>query len=321
MNRQPDYMPVQPDSSQAVAEAETSSPPVSLAPPPPSAPAEFLSAQWLITAARDVIRPEIAPPPASAPGEFLISQYLSGEWPEVPHALSEKDIFSEAQPPAVLNAEELACLSQEISVGAEFEDGQNREGGASSDPPPVTIRSVPLEAGEEISQIFLPHRGLVTDVPNQGQALILTSKRLIAFRGVEGFRDTHYALVSEISQCTVRTGQRNWGAIWKGILVMAGGAVLYLVMGYWLAGRISGPNIPVLNVDLAPLVAIFIILLGALLFLVNCLTRPEGAMVFHGEGIAIEFPFRSSLDLGPVYALVDEIHSAHRNRQEQGPED
>ena len=158
--------------------------------------------------------------------------------------------------------------------------------------------------------MFLPDEGLVDDVPPSGQALILTNRRLIAFRGVEGFRDTHLAMASEIAQCSVRTGQRNWGAILQGLMVMVGGAFLYLVVGYWLAGQVSGPNVPVLNIDVAPLIALLIILAGLLILASNYFTRPAGAIIFHGQGVEIAFPFRSSLDLRQVYDFVDLAHSA-----------
>ena len=94
---------------------------------------------------------------------------------------------------------------------------------------------------------------------------------------------------------------------------MVGGAVLYLVVGYWLAGQISGPNVPVLDIDVAPLIALIIILAGLLVLLQNYLTRPAGALIFHGEGLEIAFPFRSSLDVGQVYDFVDLAHSIRRN--------
>ena len=149
-------------------------------------------------------------------------------------------------------------------------------------------------------------------VPRSGQVLILTNQRLIAFRGVEGFRDTHIANSSEIAQCSVRTGQRNWGAIMQGAMIMVGGAFLYLIVGYWLAGQVSGPNIPVLNIDVAPLIALLIVLAGVFVLASNYFTRPAGAVIFHGEGMEIAFPFRSSLDVQQVYDLVDLAHSSRR---------
>ena len=288
--------------------------PPPFSPPPPSAPSEFLASQWmaLAPALADVPRLAPAPPPPSAPGEFLSAQWLSGETAEVESNDSETDLFAGALPQAIESVEDLERLATEAPrldgstslAEAEQEDADEYSA--------VRIRGVPLARGEEIVQVFLPNEGLTQVVPPSGQVMILTSQRLIAFRGVEGFRDTHFALTSEISQCSVRTGQRNWGATLQGLMIMVGGAFLYLVVGYWLAGRISGPNVPVLNIDVAPFIALLIILAGLLVLLQNYFTRPAGAVIFHGEGVEIAFPFRSSLDLSQVYEFVDKAHAERR---------
>ena len=175
---------------------------------------------------------------------------------------------------------------------------------------------MPLQSGENVSRVFLPNDGLAEQVPPSGQALILTSQRLIAFRGVEGYRDTHIAWTSEITQSSVRTGQRNWGAALQGLMIIIGGAILYLIVGYWLAGQISGPRIPALNIDVAPFIALLIILAGVFILLQNYFTRPAGAMIFRGEGVEIAFPFRSSLDVGQVYDFVDLAHEERRRFNE-----
>ncbi len=287
---------------------------MALTPPPPSAPVEFLGGQWLVS-----LLPEnsgtgselsLTPPPASAPSEFL-----SGQWWDASIATAEKGIENGSDFFAVLPAmnqsvEELEALAavdtgepgDTDSGGLGEGDGGDAQGPLSSS---VRIRGVPLAVGEIIARVFIPDRGLVPEVPPEGQALILTDRRLIAFRGVEGFRDTHMARSSEIVQCSVRTGQRNWGAILQGIMIMVGGAILYLIVGYWLAGQISGPNVPVLNIDVAPLIALLIVLAGLFVLLQNYFTRPAGAMIFHGEGMEIAFPFRSSLDLEQVYDFVN----------------
>lgn len=279
-----------------------------LTPPPPSAPSEFLTAQWVDATGRDGIRPPVDPPPPSAPSEFLSAQWRAGKPTESEPAKTETDVFAEALPERVERAEDLeGTLELEPPPSAEEDERRQADTG-----PAVRIRGLPLGQEEEIAQVFLPNEGLAGAVPRTGQALILTNRRLIAFRGVEGFRDTHFALTSEISQCSVRTGQRNWGAILQGFMIMVGGAFLYLVVGYWLAGRISGPNVPVLNMDVAPFIALLIILAGLLVLLQNYFTRPAGAVIFHGEGVEIAFPFRSSLDLSQVYEFVDMTHAAGR---------
>ena len=291
--------------------------PLRMTPPPASAPGEFLEAQWVKTSSRKVHRDgatvDPTPPPASAPSEFLEAQWqepVKDTWNADEELLK---VFAEGFPETVLDNEDLERLrSEALREGQREEPSQAAETPGADSPPRLRVRNVPLEADETITSVFLPNDGVSNRVPQSGQALILTSKRLIAFRGVEGYRDTHMAMTSEIVQCSVRTGQRNWSAVLQGLMIVAGGAFLYLIVGYWLAGQISGPNVPVLNIDVAPLISLLIILVGLFVLLQNYLTRPAGAVIFHGAGVEIAFPFRSSLDMGQVYDFVDLVTPPRR---------
>ena len=283
-----------------------------LTPPPPSAPGEFLEAQnhsGGFLPSTPVSPNPVTPPPPSVPTEFLDVQQWRDASSKGPAGLME-DFLKSGSP-----------LPQEFETGVwslqwpEEEPAQaEMEETAIEVDQPVLIRGVPLTRGEEITKVLLPDEGLSDALPPSGQALILTSSRLIAFRGVESFRDTHMARTSDLSQFSVRTGQRNWAAILQGLLMMVAGGFLYLVVGYWLAGQISGPNVPVLNIDVAPLIALLIILAGLLVLLQNYFTRPAGAVIFRGTGIEIAFPFRSALDVRQIYEFVDLVQKeAQRN--------
>lgn len=279
-----------------------------LTPPPPSVPGEFLSAQRMADRKGPALlrsSPDaLTPPPASAPSEFLDSQWSTANAAEE-EAIDDARPFDDAFPKTITGTDDLDLLQEEW---AEDEGSSRPEpaGLLATEPNhPLRIRGFPLLRDEKVSRVLLPNEGLSDSVPPSGQALILTNLRLIAFRGVEGYRDTHVARTADISQCSVRTGQRNWSAILQGLMIMVGGAFLYLVVGYWLAGQISGPNVPVLNIDVAPFIALLIILAGLLVLLQNYFTRPAGAVIFHGTGVEIAFPFRSSLDVTQVYDFVE----------------
>ena len=288
-------------------------------PAPSSAPVEFLNSQWLGTLPASRIhrtaKELLAPPPASAPGEFLSAQWIAGVLPDLPTAHTDLEAFKNALPETLDSSSHLENLAADVVVpkdsSAAAEERATGRGPESSPARvrPARVREVALAPDEEISMVFLPDEGVVDSVPRFGQALVLTSHRLIAFRGVEGFRDTHMAMASEISQCSVRTGQRNWGAILQGLMIMVGGAFLYLIVGYWLAGQIGGPNVPVLNIDVAPLIALLIILAGLFVLASHYFMRPAGALIFHGDGVEITFPFRSSLGPAEVYDFVNTAHS------------
>ena len=98
---------------------------------------------------------------------------------------------------------------------------------------------------------------------------------------------------------------------------------LYVVVAYWLTGQISGPNVPLINIDVAPLVALLIVLAGLLVLLQNYFTRPAGAVMLRGPGVELSFPFRSALDIQQIYNFLDEVQlvSQREKRWLQGRED
>ena len=294
-----------------------------LTPPPPSAPGEFLKAQnhpLGDEAARQPGPAPVTPPPASAPTEFLAVQQWKEVLPKGPAGLMEDFLESTAPSSQRELGSGIWPLEWEDEEPSEIEMARVETAQAQTErrapvvDEPVRIRGLALSRGEEINKVLLSDEGLSDTLPPSGEALILTNRRLIAFRGVEGFRDTHMARTSDITQFSVRTGQRNWTAMLQGILMMVGGAFLYLVVGYWLAGQISGPNVPVLDIDVAPLIALLIILAGLLVLLQNYFTRPAGAVIFRGAGIELAFPFRSALDLNQIYRFVELVEIASQNR-------
>ena len=279
-----------------------------LTPPPASVPSEFLEVQS--PPVSDDAPRVITPPPSSVPSEFLLQHEPVETTVETPISRMQ-DYLVDGQAnagsiePGVwpFPLEEKEAPDFEVGV-AEAEVGET-----------VRLRGVPLVPGEGIVSVLLSEEGVTDIMPRTGPALILTNRRLIAFRGVEGFRDTHMAAATDINQYSVRTGQRNWGAVLQGFLMMVSGAFLYVVVAYWLAGQISGPNVPVINIDVAPLIALLIILAGLLVLLQNYFTRPAGALIFRGPGVELAFPFRSALDIQQIYDFADQVRSMGNPQQ------
>ena len=273
-----------------------------LTPPPASVPSEFLDSQSPPAPVESAI--DITPPPASVPSEFLVQQE-----PLVPLAVTPASQMED-----YLRSGDFGSNNVEPGVWPLLPEGEeltepNEVGAVPEAREPVQLRGVPLAEDEEIASVLLTDEGVTDSLPRTGPALILTNQRIIAFRGVEGFRDTHIASTSDIRQFSVRTGQRNWGAVLQGFLMMVSGGFLYLVVAYWLTGQIRGPNVPVINIDVAPLIALLIILAGLLVLLQNYFTRPAGALIFRGPGVEIAFPFRSALDIHQIYEFADHVKS------------
>ncbi len=183
------------------------------------------------------------------------------------------------------------------------------------------LREVGLQAGEEVTHIFRPADGLAAELPVYGDVLVLTNERLIAFCQSNSSRETYLVPTSEMKHAVVKAGARNPSTLVQGVLMVVAGLLGYLIVGYWLASQLDGPTIPVLNMDLAPLIALLITLAGLGLIVQVYFTRPNGIVTFQGDGLQFSFPFRGQMAETQIYELVNAAFAARRQRSPHEAED
>ncbi|MBM3942815.1 MAG: hypothetical protein FJ316_07830 [SAR202 cluster bacterium] len=130
--------------------------------------------------------------------------------------------------------------------------------------PQARVRGLALLPGEQIVHVFSPHEGLIRDViPAAGRLLVATNQRLLSLAQDHLPKEVAMVPLDAVQGVIVKTGgKKRTGAWFQGIMLAIGGIVLYLLVGYWLAGRFQGPSIPVINVDLLPLVLLILIAAG-----------------------------------------------------------
>ena len=174
---------------------------------------------------------------------------------------------------------------------------------------PDEVRGIPLAPGEVVQQIFSAESGIVETTPERGAALALTNRRIIALGQSSASRDLSIMPLSAVRQASVRLGGRSGSVIFQGAVLAVVGLLLYAIVAYWLAGRVDGPSIPVLNMDLAPFLALVVTLIGLAIAANAYLAKPEGVITIQGPGVQIAFPVRgaeaerqSPLLLNAIYA-------------------
>lgn len=103
--------------------------------------------------------------------------------------------------------------------------------------------------------------GMVGEPPASGTVLVATDARLIcAAAGPQG-RATEMFALDTVSGARI-TDEKGQGLSWgQWLLLIAAGAVIYLALGYWLADRLPGPMLPVINMNAAALVLLILLLL------------------------------------------------------------
>ena len=55
---------------------------------------------------------------------------------------------------------------------------------------------------------------------------------------------------------------RSAASVAQGVLIGLGAILLYLAVAYWVTGRVEGPSIPVINMDVIPFLVLLIALAG-----------------------------------------------------------
>ena len=90
------------------------------------------------------------------------------------------------------------------------------------------------------------------------------------------------------------------------------GIFIYLALGYWLAGQLGGPTIPVLNMDISSLIALVLVVSGMGILAQVYFARLDGAITFQGEGLQFTFPFRGSSAQRHAFDMVNTTFEARR---------
>ena len=123
------------------------------------------------------------------------------------------------------------------------------------------IRGVPLLPQEWVKHSFTPADGISQEPSATGRLLVTTNQRIISFSQGQKGDETVLVPVDELNGVVVKPEARSSGSLLQGLLLLVAGGLIYLISGYWLADRLQGPNIPIINLDVWALV-----ILGALIW-------------------------------------------------------
>ena len=176
----------------------------------------------------------------------------------------------------------------------------------------LLVRQVVLLSGESVRLAFTPEMGVVSGSPEEGQLLVLTGQRLIAFGKREGMKETVWMPVEEVKAVTVNAGARSKGTLLQGGLMIAAAVVFYVLIAYWLTGRIDGPTVPIIRMDLVTFIVFLTVLSGVGLMAQMYFGKPDGEAIFQGDGVKITFPFRGE---SAEEDMLELVNAAFASRQ------
>ena len=175
------------------------------------------------------------------------------------------------------------------------------------------VRKVALLAGESIIHTFSPELGLVPQPTEEGRILLLTNRRVIAFGQSDGIRETVLIPVEEVKAVTVHAGRRSKGNLFQGGLMVVAAVFFYVLLAYWLTGRIDGPTVPIIRMDLVAFVVFLAILTGVGMMAQMYFAKPDGEVTFQGDGVKLVFPFRGDTAEDEIFQVVNAAFAARQS--------
>lgn len=180
---------------------------------------------------------------------------------------------------------------------------------------PVThLRGVALLPGEKITHAFSPDGGLVRELPVNGRLLITTNQRIISFSQDQNRQETVLVPVEELKGVVVKSDTRRSISLLRWAVLAVVGLFLYVVIAYWVTGRFDGPSIPLIGIDLGPLIVLLAVVWGVFLVGRYYFARESSVVTFQGSNWAFTFSYRGDKAEAEIYQVVNTLFTARRSR-------
>ena len=166
------------------------------------------------------------------------------------------------------------------------------------------IRGVPLLPQERVNHTFTPTDGLSQEPSATGRLLVITNQRIITFSQGQKGDETVLVPVEELNGVVVKPESRNSGSLLQGLMLLVAGALIYLISGYWLADRLEGPNIPIINLDVWAIVILAALIWGGWLIGRHYFAKELGLVTFQGGNWAFSFPYTGNKPTEEVHQVI-----------------
>lgn len=186
-------------------------------------------------------------------------------------------------------------------------------GSALTPAPGASIRRVALLSGETVTHSFSTDKGLVAHPEEQGRMLVLTNLRVIVFGQKDGMRETAFMPVDAVKAVAVNSGRRGMGSMFQGALMVVAGVFFYVLLAYWLTGRVDGPTVPIIRMDLVAFLIFLAVLSGVGIIAQYYFSKPDGEVTFQGDGVKVTFPFKGETAEDQIYQVVNAAFAARQS--------
>ena len=181
------------------------------------------------------------------------------------------------------------------------------------------IRGVPLLPQEWVNHSFTPTDGISQEPSATGRLLVTTNQRIISFAQGQKSNETVLVPVEELDGVVLRPESRGSGSLIQGLMLLVAGGLIYLISGYWLADRLEGPNIPLVNLDVWALVILATLIWGGWLIGRHYFNKDLGQVTFQGGNWAFSFPYSGDKPTAEVHQVVWTAFVSRNYQKGHGP--
>ena len=176
------------------------------------------------------------------------------------------------------------------------------------------VRGTALLPEERVVKVFSLEEGVLEEPSSIGQLLIATNRRILFFRDGGNASEATLLPVEELKGIVVDTAVRGTLSPIRGILTMLAALVFYLLVAYWMAGRLDGPGIPGLNIDFLPFALLAAVLVGAWLYWRHNVRRAGGNITLQGSNWNLSLSVLGAERIPDIHAVVECLFMCRQDR-------
>ena len=179
------------------------------------------------------------------------------------------------------------------------------------------VRDVGLISGEKVVCLYAPKGGIVTEPTRSGRLLVATNQRIMSFDEDRGNQETMLIPIEDFKGVSVKSGSGNSLSPTQGLLMLAGGLVVYLVLSYWLVDRFHGPSLPIINLDVVPVILLLAMISAGWVAWQYYFASEGGAIKFLGSSWSFSLPYSRETSGEEIFQMINLMYAARNWRSSQ----
>ena len=179
------------------------------------------------------------------------------------------------------------------------------------------VRDVGLISGEKVVCLYAPKGGIVTEPTRSGRLLVATNQRIMSFDEDRGNQETMLIPIEDFKGVSVKSGSGNSLSPTQGLLMLAGGLVVYLVLSYWLVDRFHGPSLPIINLDVVPVILLLAMISAGWFAWRYSISSEGGAIKFLGSSWSFSLPYSGETSGEEIFQMINLMYAARNWRSSQ----